>query len=88
MNNELFRKRSKVLAARVLAESPDSEARLNYLWLTVFNRPITNSEYLEANEFLGRFNSSLNAKGKEPDLALWQELCHSLLASNEFIFRF
>ena len=88
MNNELFRKRSKVLAARVLAESPDSEARLNYLWLTVFNRPITNSEYLEANEFLGRFNSSLNAKGKEPDFALWQELCHSLLASNEFIFRF
>lgn len=88
MNNELFRKRSRVLAARVLAESPDSEARLNYLWLVVFNRPITNSEYLEANEFLGGINSPLNAKDKEPELALWQELCHSLIASNEFIFRF
>lgn len=89
MNNELFQKRARLLATRVLAESPDTEARLNYLWLTVFNRPITNSEYLEALEFLGRLPSSVNIKdSKALDLTLWQELSHSLLASNEFIFRF
>ena len=89
MNNDLFQKRARLLATRVLAESPDTKARLNYLWLTVFNRPITNSEYLEAAEFLGRLPSSLNAKdSKALDLAVWQELSHSLLASNEFIFRF
>ena len=89
MNNDLFQKRARLLATRVLSESPDTEARLNYLWLTVFNRPITNSEYLEATEFLGRLPSSLNTKdSKAHDLTLWQELSHSLLASNEFIFRF
>jgi len=89
MNNDLFQKRARLLATRVLAESSDTKARLNYLWLAVFNRPITNSEYLEAAEFLGRLPSSLNAKdSKALDLILWQELSHSLLASNEFIFRF
>jgi hypothetical protein len=89
MNNDLFQKRARLLATRVLAEFPDTKARLNYLWLAVFNRPITNSEYLEAAEFLGRLPSSLNAKdSKALDLILWQELSHSLLASNEFIFRF
>jgi hypothetical protein len=89
MNNDLFQKRARLIATRVIAESPDTEARLNYLWLTVFNRPITNSEYLEATEFLGRLPSSVNTKdSKALDLVLWRELCHSLLASNEFIFRF
>lgn len=89
MNNDLFRKRATLIANRVLSESPDTKARLSHLWLAVFNRPITNQEYEEAEEFLGRLNSSLNAKApKDLETMLWRELCHSLLASNEFIFRF
>ena len=54
-------------------------ARLDALWLRVLNRPITATERNDAIAFLGSLKIS------EP--ARWMELCHSLLASNEFVFR-
>jgi hypothetical protein len=88
MNNDLFRKRAKVLADQLIAEAPQTDIRMEQLWLRVFNRPITTAEQMNAATFLRELDASLpelDAAAKES--LKWQELCHSLLASNEFIFR-
>ena len=88
MNNELFRQRAKILADRLMAETAESDVRIEQLWLRVFNRPITSAERINTTTFLRELDAVLtdqDAASKE--LLKWQELCHSLLASNEFIFR-
>ncbi len=75
LNSDLIRRRATALA-KSLAYEPTDLARLTALWLRVLNRPITSAERDEALTFLSRVDSSN-----------WLELCHSLLASNEFVFR-
>lgn len=88
LNNDLFRKRAKTLAERLIAESHLPEARLNQLWLRVFNRPITADERDDALSFLTQLDATLETKDAAArELLCWQELCHSLLASNELMFR-
>ncbi|GDY07405.1 hypothetical protein LBMAG52_08910 [Planctomycetia bacterium] len=88
MNNDLFRKRAKTLADQLITESPQPDARLNQLWLRVFNRPITSAEREDAQAFLTQLDATLETKDAAArELLRWQELCHSLLASNEFLFR-
>ena len=83
MNNDLFRKRAKVLADKLIAQHAQPEERLKQLWLTVYNRPITNEEHEHALKFLAELSPLVQAK----ESLIWQDLCHSLLASNEFVFR-
>jgi hypothetical protein len=88
MNNDLFRKRAKVLADRLIAESSEADIRIEQLWLRVFNRPITVAEHRNAIAFLKELDAVLPDSDTAARESLkWQELCHSLLASNEFIFR-
>ena len=88
MNNDLFRQRAKSLADRLIAESPQPETRLNQLWLRVFNRPITSAERDDALAFLTQLDATLETKDAAArESQRWQELCHSLLESNEFLFR-
>ena len=75
LNSDLIRRRATALA-KDLSSEPKDLARLTALWLRVLNRPITSAERDEALSFLSRVESSN-----------WLELCHSLLASNEFVFR-
>ena len=79
LNNGLIRKQATTLANKLIADEKNDSARLDVLWLRVLNRPITASERNDAIAFLGKLTIS------EP--ARWMELCHSLLASNEFVFR-
>ena len=83
MNNDLFRKRAKVLADKLIAAQTQPDERMRQLWLTVYNRPITNTERETARKFL----AELSPLVEENESLLWQELCHGLLASNEFFFR-
>ena len=97
LNNDLFRKRAKALAETLLDAEPQPTARLEQLWLRVFNRPITTVERDDATSFLNQLGSDLAQAGpdagapprttREQEWLVWTELCHSLLASNEFIFR-
>lgn len=88
MNNDLFRKRAKALAEQVVAAAARPEARLNLLWLRVFNRPITPAERDDATAFLSRLDAAVETPNTAARETLrWQELCHALLASNEFLFR-
>jgi len=88
MNNDLFRARAKALADRLIVETPQVDARLEQLWLRVFGRPITDTERSAATTFLVDLDSAMTEANENASESLrWQELCHSLLASNEFIFR-
>lgn len=83
MNNDLFRKRAKVLADKLIAQHTQPQERLQQLWLAVYNRPISKEERDNAAKFLAELSPLVQGK----EASLWQELCHSLLASNEFVFR-
>lgn len=76
MNSPVVKRHAAALAERTQAEQADDRQRLELLWLTLLNRPITDSEQDAAAEFL-------TATGEQG----WTELCHALLASNEFLMR-
>jgi len=76
MNSPVVKEHAVALATRIGKESDESK-RLELLWLTLLNRPITRMERREAVEFL-------REAGKQHG---WAELCHALLASNEFLIR-
>jgi len=89
LNNDLVRKRAGTLAKELIAAHKDENARLESLWLRAWNRPITAEERTNARTFLQEITPLLK-KPRAPDAveaARWQELCHSLLASNSFIYR-
>ena len=89
LNNDLIRKRAHVLADKLIAEEPDEVARLESLWLRVLNRPLSSAEREEALAFLCSVEPLITTAKVRPvlDSIKWRELCHSLLASNEFVFR-
>ena len=76
MNSPEVKKHVAALAARMKKETADDAKRLEYLWLSLLNRPITAQEQREAAVFL-----------KQAGEGAWSELCHALLASNEFLMR-
>ena len=89
LNNDLVRKRAGTLAKELIAVHTDENARLESLWLRAWNRPITAEERTNARAFLQEMTPLLK-KPRAPaalEAARWQELCHSLLASNAFIYR-
>jgi hypothetical protein len=89
LNNDLIRKRAHVLADKLIAAEPDEVARLESLWLRVVSRPLGSAEREEALAFLGSVEPLITTVKGRPALESikWRELCHSLLASNEFVFR-
>ena len=89
LNNDLIRKRAHVLADKLIAEEPDEVARIESLWLRVLSRPLGSAEREEALAFLGSVEPLITTVKGRPALESikWRELCHSLLASNEFVFR-
>jgi hypothetical protein len=89
LSNDLLRKRATKLADHFIAAEPNEIARLEALWLRVLNRPITSTEREDATAFLGNVEPLIkNVKGRPAlESIKWRELCHSLLASNEFVFR-
>jgi hypothetical protein len=83
LNNDLLRKGASALAQSLLAAEPNDLTRLETLWLRALNRPITSTERAEALAFL----EAVTPPGNPAGAASWTELCHGLLASNEFVFR-
>jgi hypothetical protein len=86
LNNELLRKRSGTLAKTLAAAFRERDARLAELWLRVMNRPATAEEHSDAVAFLEKL-LPLFKNGPTAESMAWHELCHTLLASNHFVFR-
>ena len=76
MNSLVVRQQAAALATRMKEAATDDVERLELLWLTLLNRPITGLEHQETPAFL-----------KEAGEEAWIELCHAMLASNEFLMR-
>jgi len=76
MNSSVVKEHAAKLAHRVEQEATESAQRLDRLWLRTLNRLITAEERHDANTFL-------ESSGDDG----WTELCHALLASNEFLMR-
>ncbi|MFO0950157.1 MAG: DUF1553 domain-containing protein, partial [Isosphaeraceae bacterium] len=88
MNAQFMKERSADLARRVVTGPAGDRTRLEALWLRVFNRPVTESEAAEASRFLTEARAEFAAaKDAEAETHAWADLCHSLLASNEFLMR-
>jgi hypothetical protein len=88
MNSQQMKNRARDLATRVIGSSNEETPRLELLWLRTFGRPISAAERTEATEFLaGAMADTAPANKSEAELHSWAELCHSLLASNEFLMR-
>ena len=75
MNSPIIKKHAAALAAR-MNQQADTSKRLDLLWLTLLNRPISETERRETVEFLAEAGDKA-----------WTELCHALMASNEFLMR-
>jgi len=86
LNNDLLRKRAGTLAKNVIAAHPSRDGRLAELWRRVFSRALTAAERDDASAFLDKLDPLLKNRATAESVA-WQELCHGLLASNEFIYR-
>jgi hypothetical protein len=87
MNAQFLKRRAIELARRATAVSGD-DLRLDGLWLRVLNRPITAAERADSTAFLAEVRNL--DQGSDPatrELRAWAELCHALLASNEFLVR-
>lgn len=88
MNSKFMKDRARDLATRVLASSEEEFSRLATLWLRVLGRPLEAEEKSDALAFLMEIRAELKAaNGSDSELRTWTELCHSLLASNEFLTR-
>lgn len=76
MNSPIVKKHASNLAARIQAGGVQEVERLELLWMCTLNRPITNQEKQDAEAFLAQAGESG-----------WTELCHAVIASNEFLMR-
>jgi hypothetical protein len=87
MNSGDLKQRALALARRVLADGGDG-ARLDRLWLRVLSRPITAEERADSAAFVAGLRSlDSTADPASRELGAWAELCHALMASNEFLVR-
>lgn len=86
LNNELLRSRASGLAKHLTETIPNRTTRLDELWLRVMNRPITATERADATAFLDKLDPLVKGQ-PATEYLMWLELSHTLLSSNEFIYR-
>ncbi len=90
--NSPFLREQALLTARSLLEEggPDDETRVSVFFLQALNRPATKQEVSQALDFIARFAEKLTRLPEASDnlrLEAWARFCHSVFASNEFLFR-
>ena len=91
MNSSFLREQS-FLTARTLLETGelDDKRRISDFHLQALNRPATKQEVNRALDFIASFEGKLgrlSEASENPRLTAWARYCHSMFASNEFLFR-
>ena len=91
MNSSFLREQS-LLTARTLLETGelDDKRRISDFHLQALNRPATKQEVNRALDFIASFEGKLgrlSEASENPRLTAWARYCHSVFASNEFLFR-
>lgn len=73
---------AKAFAARLTQSSPNETERLQIAWKLAYGRPPTPNEVALSREFL----NSIPQDSLNDQMSPWEQLCHSILCSNEFTF--
>ena len=81
MNSPFLREQSKLAAGALLERKTDDEERVRRFLLRAFGREAQDAEVEQALGFIGEMEGGL---GRE---AAWARWCHTILVSNEFLFR-
>jgi hypothetical protein len=88
LNSRFLKQRALELARLTGTTAINDQARLDRLWLRALNRPITAAERADAAAFLAETPTLGSKTGPaNREVCAWAELCHALLASNEFLVR-
>ncbi len=88
LNARFLKQRALELARLTITSAGDQGARLDRLWLRALGRPITPAERADSVAFLAEIRRlDPNAAPASRVVRDWAELCHALLASNEFLVR-
>ena len=89
MNSEFVMQSADKLAERLLAEPETASQRLATLVRTTHSREPSSDELHSHAQFIARVEQSLAASEPDPvkrTRQAWVVLCHTLLATNEFIY--
>lgn len=89
MNSELVMDSADAFAKQLLTQSSDDAQRIAFAYQTAFGRRPAENETKQAAMFVSQLKSQAStATGPElnTELQAWSTLCHSLFASNEFIY--
>jgi hypothetical protein len=90
MNGSLVLKQTRKMAASLLMQPQlNEEHRIREAYARVFGRSPDRIEVERALVFLGHVEAALASApldSEERRLRAWQSLCHTLLASNEFVY--
>ncbi|MGK0186812.1 MAG: hypothetical protein ACI9R3_002595 [Verrucomicrobiales bacterium] len=78
MNGDELKKYATELASQTATTFGEASRRIDRLWLLTYGRPASEDEKSETIRFL---------QAQADDESAWVELCHALLASNEFLMR-
>ena len=82
LNSRFLREQSKSFAERLQADAPTSDdERIHRAHQLAFSRPATESELVEAKQFLQAVQQQTNNP-----VAAWTSYCQTLLCQNEFLY--
>jgi len=84
MNSKFVSERSKALASKLLVGDADDERRFERAWLLVLGRRPSMAELEAAHQYVAGFPAKSDST--EERLLAWSSFCHSLVASNDFIY--
>jgi cytochrome c553 len=86
MNSPFVREQAKHFAARVQPLGDDDAERIHKAYTLAFSRPPSAAEARAAVAFLERDTAELGGDPSVTRVNAWTRLCHTLLASNEFLY--
>lgn len=87
LNSEFVRLRSTNMAKRIALDAGrDSEERISRAFLLALAREPDRDELLDALQFIRAQVRHYQGKHPSPQRQAWTDLCHTLLASNEFLY--
>ena len=90
MNSPFVKHQASKLSQRLAIEEPDNErTRVNRLYLLTVNRPAEADEIDTALTFVEQCTQDLrsDADHEQARSGAWEQLCHAVLGSNNFLFR-
>ena len=88
MNSELVAELALALADRLLENEPDTEQRIDRLYLETYGRTASAAESSDATNFLTQFRAFQQESDSDtdPERLAWQALCQAIVSSSEFVY--